>query len=116
LLHIFVWSKDNDHKQRVVNKAALSKHLNILFKLRNDLLSLNLSDIKFFEALQEILIFESRVLVILLFKNGDIKFKDFSGVLKSPSISCKIALDIEIEHQIIILQGLKIEGTNVALD
>lgn len=45
LLHVFVRSKDNDHKQRVIDKAALSKHFNVLFKLRNNLFRLNLSDI-----------------------------------------------------------------------
>jgi hypothetical protein len=74
LLNILVGSQNNDHEKRVVNKATLSEYLDILFKLRYDFLSLNLCDIEFFEALQEILIFKGWVLILLLLEDGNIKF------------------------------------------
>jgi hypothetical protein len=68
-----------------------------------------LCDVEFLKALQEILVLQRRFLVHLLFLYGKVNLHDLARVIENYSGAIEVALDIEIEHQVVTLQGLEVE-------
>ena len=87
-----------------------------MLELRNDALGLRLLDLELLEALEEVLVLQRRVLVHLLLEGGDVEFEDLARVLEDLAVQTEGALDVEVEDEVVVLEGEEVEGADVALD
>ncbi len=76
---------------------------------------MDLGDVKLLERLKEVLILEGQLFELSLRRFDNINLEDFTRVFKDLTVSLQVALNIEVEDEVVRLERAQVKPTNVPL-